>query len=171
MSGLQKVRSLRPEYMLRIRRILFAPFRGFAETDRNRALTALFIQLDVCWPSAPGHLASACQPCKNSESQSKRLALLYRSLSTSIVGFFNNLIFCVGCEILCSDNIVCMVRVQKLASDSNWLGKCRSVGQILAQSNHWHLLNHDSSATQGSITLLVSLFKSQQGPSNIQKWQ
>ena len=38
---------------------------------------------------------SACQPCKNSESQSKRLALLYRSLSTSIVGFFNNLIFCV----------------------------------------------------------------------------
>ena len=102
-----------------IRRILFAPFRGFAETDRNRALTALFIQLDVCWPSAPGHLASACQPCKNSESQSKRLALLYRSLSTSIVGFFNNLIFCVRCEILCSDNIVCMVTMQKLASDSN----------------------------------------------------
>ena len=62
---------------------------------------------------------SACQPCKNSESQSKRLALLYRSLSTSIVGFFNNLIFCVRCEILCSDNIVCMVAVQKLASDSN----------------------------------------------------
>lgn len=148
--------------------------------------------------TAPGHLCRKCQACKKSEAFGQNtccvfgeyysrpsgglqkqsfdrpfvwLDVCWPSLLTSIVGFFNNLIFCEGCEILCSDNIVCMVTVQKLASDSNWLGKCRSVGQILAQSNHWHLLNHDSSATQGSITLLVSVFIFQQGPSNCQKWQ